>query len=76
MEINEIALLEILRDMAAVLEQCVQDVDRLYGALSPDDPLHDRYIHDELPPNVVERLGSIRVLRQRLDAISQKLRDR
>ena len=50
MEINEIALLEILRDMAAVLKQCVQDVDRLYGALSPDDPLHDRYIHDELPP--------------------------
>jgi hypothetical protein len=41
MEIDEIALLEILRDMAAVLEQCVQDVDRLYGALSPDDPLHD-----------------------------------
>ena len=35
MEINEIALLEILRDMAAVLKQCVQDVDRLLWRVAP-----------------------------------------
>ncbi len=76
MEINEAGLIDILRDMSTVLELCVQDVDYLYSALPSEDRLREHYVQRELPPNGESRLGSIRVLRQRLESISRQIRER
>jgi hypothetical protein len=73
MEINQGALLAVLRDMTEILEQCVEDMECLYGALSFDEQMRNRYAVHERRPDAAQRLTAIHGLRRRLDSISHDL---
>jgi hypothetical protein len=74
MEINQLALVEILRDLTHHMELLAQDVESLLMTLH----VHQSAGEAQRPvgPLLTEHANpvSIRALHQRLDAISQELR--
>jgi len=75
MEINQIALFEILRDLTNNIEILAKNVQRLNQHIHTH-PNPTEEAQPPFQPFPVEgvNLGSIRVLHQRLDAICQELR--
>ena len=74
MEINQLALIEILRDLTHNMELLAKDVDSLLMTLHVHPPTGEA--QKPLGPLLTEHASpnSIRVLHQRLDAISHELR--
>ncbi|MGC2743236.1 MAG: hypothetical protein WA672_08610 [Candidatus Angelobacter sp.] len=77
MQINQLALFEVIRDLAETVETCVGEIQRLGAAIHDDPKMRERYLAgvgvDTL--DVESRFASIRLLRQRVDAICREIRD-
>jgi len=70
---NETALFDILNDLIENLEWAVQRIEHLDHTLQAFQDHQGRTVQPQ-PSTDAERLGSIRVLRQRVDAIRRELR--
>lgn len=79
MEINQLALFEVIRDLAETVESCVDEIQRLGGAIHDDPKMRERYLAGVGvgvgAPDVPARFASIRLLRKRVDAICRELRN-
>lgn len=70
----QLALLEVLHDLAENLEWATREIQRLQGAVESAHSTREAYLAGLGVKDDDVRLGSIRVLRQRLAAISQQMR--
>lgn len=74
MQINETALADILLQLSLSVEHCVGEIEHLYASIPFDDKMQQRYISGELRPDAAQHLSAIRLVRERLEAISRDLR--
>lgn len=69
-QFNQSALADLLLEIAEILESTILEVERLAGTIREDDRLRERYLAGVKRSDFDTREAAIRLLRQRLSAIS------